>query len=91
MQLSVTRERIPLSAPFTITGYTFTDMTVVVVRGEGTLTLGSDRIALAAGDVVVIPRDVPHWFANGSRTPAVSFAVYTPPLDAPDSVPANGR
>ncbi len=27
MQLSVTRELIPLSAPFTITGYTFTDMT----------------------------------------------------------------
>jgi L-alanine-DL-glutamate epimerase-like enolase superfamily enzyme len=32
MQLSVTRELIPLSAPFTITGYTFTDMTVVVAR-----------------------------------------------------------
>jgi L-alanine-DL-glutamate epimerase-like enolase superfamily enzyme len=32
MQLSVERERIPLSAPFTITGYTFTDMTIVVAR-----------------------------------------------------------
>ena len=32
MQLSVTRELVPLSAPFTITGYTFTDMTVVVAR-----------------------------------------------------------
>jgi L-alanine-DL-glutamate epimerase-like enolase superfamily enzyme len=32
MQLSITRELIPLSAPFTITGYTFTDMTVVVAR-----------------------------------------------------------
>lgn len=32
MQLTVTRELIPLSAPFTITGYTFTDMTVVVAR-----------------------------------------------------------
>ena len=32
MQLQVTRELIPLSAPFTITGYTFTDMTVAVVR-----------------------------------------------------------
>ncbi len=42
MQLSFARELIPLSAPFTITGYTFTDVTVVVVqlrdgdaRGEG--------------------------------------------------------
>ncbi len=34
MHLSVSRELIPLSAPFTITGYTFTDMTVVVVRIE---------------------------------------------------------
>ena len=32
MRLSVARELIPLSAPFTITGYTFTDMTVVVAR-----------------------------------------------------------
>ena len=32
MQLSVTRELIPLSAPFTITGYTFTELTVVIAR-----------------------------------------------------------
>ena len=32
MQLTVSRELIPLSAPFTITGYTFTDMSVVVAR-----------------------------------------------------------
>ena len=32
MQLAVSREHIPLSAPFTITGYTFTEMTVVVAR-----------------------------------------------------------
>ena len=32
MQLSVARELIPLSAPFTITGYTFTDVAVVVAR-----------------------------------------------------------
>lgn len=32
MQLAVTRDHLPLSAPFTITGYTFTEMTVVVAR-----------------------------------------------------------
>jgi L-Ala-D/L-Glu epimerase len=32
MRLTIERELIPLSAPFTITGYTFTDMTVVVAR-----------------------------------------------------------
>jgi L-alanine-DL-glutamate epimerase-like enolase superfamily enzyme len=42
MQLEVSRDQVPLSAPFTITGYTFTDVTVVVaqlgdrgVHGEG--------------------------------------------------------
>jgi len=42
MQLEVSRDRVPLSAPFTITGYTFTDVEVVVAelndrgaRGEG--------------------------------------------------------
>ncbi len=64
MQLTVTRELIPLSAPFTITGYTFTDMTVVVVRlaergaagqGEaaGVYYLGddADRMSAAIEDV----------------------------------------
>jgi L-alanine-DL-glutamate epimerase-like enolase superfamily enzyme len=32
MELSVARELIPLSAPFTITGYTFNDVAVVVAR-----------------------------------------------------------
>jgi L-alanine-DL-glutamate epimerase-like enolase superfamily enzyme len=60
MQLSVARERIPLSEPFTITGYTFTDVAVVVARvgdrgaqGEGEaagvyyLDDGPDRMCAA--------------------------------------------
>ncbi|HEX9707117.1 MAG TPA: dipeptide epimerase [Steroidobacteraceae bacterium] len=42
MQLNVSSDQVPLSAPFTITGYTFTDVTVAVTqlrdgdaRGEG--------------------------------------------------------
>jgi len=64
MQLTVTRELVPLSAPFTITGYTFTDMTVVVARvedrgaaGQGEaagvyyLDDGADRMSAALEDV----------------------------------------
>jgi L-alanine-DL-glutamate epimerase-like enolase superfamily enzyme len=64
MQLAVRRELIPLSAPFTITGYTFTDMNVVVARlidgeaaGEGEAAgvyyLGddADRMCAAIEDV----------------------------------------
>jgi L-alanine-DL-glutamate epimerase-like enolase superfamily enzyme len=60
MQLSVARERIPLSEPFKITGYTFTDVAVVVARvgdrgaqGEGEaagvyyLDDGPDRMCAA--------------------------------------------
>lgn len=32
MQLEILRDQVPLSAPFTITGYTFTDVAVVVVH-----------------------------------------------------------
>ncbi len=64
MQLTVASELIPLSAPFTITGYTFTDMTVVVARigerataGEGEaagvyyLNDDADRMCAAIEDV----------------------------------------
>ena len=45
MQLSIARELIPLSAPFTITGYTFTDMTVVVARIEDRGATGEGEAA----------------------------------------------
>ena len=45
MQLTVTRELSPLSAPFTITGYTFTDMTVVVARVGERGTTGAGEAA----------------------------------------------
>ena len=68
MHLSVARERIPLSAPFTITGYTFTDMTVVVARvqdrgatgqGEaaGVYYLGDDAERMSAA-IEGVRRDV---------------------------------
>ena len=63
------------------------DLTIFVLRGNGTLTLADEHIALAAGDAAVIPRGVPHWFANGGRHAAVAFVIYTPPLDKPDVVP----
>jgi len=67
------------------------DLTVFVLRGRGTLTLGEGRRALAAGDAAAIPRGAVHWFANGGRAPALAFVVFTPPLDAPDTVPAEAR
>jgi quercetin dioxygenase-like cupin family protein len=64
------------------------DLTVVVLRGRGTLRLGARSIPLAAGDAVLVPRSVVHWFTNGGRERSVTLAIFTPPLDAPDSEPA---
>jgi len=64
------------------------DLTVVVLRGRGTLVLGRARVALAAGDAVLIPRGTVHWFRNDGRGRAVALAIFAPPLDAPDIVPA---
>jgi L-alanine-DL-glutamate epimerase-like enolase superfamily enzyme len=68
MQLSIARERIPLSAPFTITGYTFNDIAVVVARigergaqgsGEaaGVYYLGDDVDRMCA-EIERVRRDV---------------------------------
>jgi quercetin dioxygenase-like cupin family protein len=67
------------------------DLTVFVMRGKGTLTLGAARIDLAAGDAAVVPRGEVHWFGNGGRGPALALVAFAPPLDAPDSVPADDR
>jgi quercetin dioxygenase-like cupin family protein len=67
------------------------DLTGVVLRGRGMLTLGASRRPLAAGDAVVVPRGETHWFVAEGRGATVGLAVFTPPLDAPDHVPVAGR
>jgi quercetin dioxygenase-like cupin family protein len=65
------------------------DLAVCVLRGRGTLAVAAARRPLRAGDVAVVPRGTVHWFARGGRETAVALVVFTPPLDAPDSVPAD--
>jgi quercetin dioxygenase-like cupin family protein len=63
------------------------DLTVVVLRGEGVLTLDGRRIPMRPGDAAVVARDRPHWFARRGSRPAVALVTFTPALDGPDSVP----
>lgn len=67
------------------------DLTVTVLRGGGTLVLDGRALPLAAGDVAVVPRGAAHWFRHEGRETALALAVFAPPLDAPDSVPLDGR
>ena len=66
------------------------DLTVLVLRGAGVLTLDGRATPMRAGDAAVVPRDRVHWFARSGDEPAVALAVFTPALDAPDSVPESG-
>ncbi len=64
------------------------DLTVVVLRGRGTSHVGDATTAVAPGDTIAIPRGTVHWFTNDGSSDAVTLAVFSPPLDAPDSEPA---
>jgi len=64
------------------------DLTVTMLRGEGRGTIDGVVRSMKAGDVAVIPRGVVHFFVNTGSGVAVTLAVYSPPMDAPDTVPA---
>ena len=65
------------------------DLAVFVLAGRGTLTLHGARLALAAGDVALVPRGSPHWFATTGHGESVALVVFMPPLDAPYNVPVD--
>jgi quercetin dioxygenase-like cupin family protein len=67
------------------------DLTVLVLRGRGTLTFDRRRVPLAAGDAAIVPRGEAHWFAREGRGVAVALVAFAPPLDAPDTVPVAAR
>lgn len=55
-----------------------TQEVVYMLRGEGLLQLGAERIPIKAGAVVRIPAGTVHTFANQGPAPAVFFVVTTP-------------
>jgi quercetin dioxygenase-like cupin family protein len=63
------------------------DATVTMLRGQGYLVLDKKRIDLKAGDVIHIPRGVPHQYVNTGNQPTVALAVYAPAFDGKDTHP----
>lgn len=61
-----------------------TQEVVYMLRGEGMLQLGTDRIPIKAGAVARIPAGTVHTFTNTGETPAVFFVVTTPRWDEQD-------
>ena len=63
------------------------DLFVVMLRGSGTMRMGSETRPLPQGSILYVPRGTPHAFTNTSGAPAASYAIYFPPFDGKDRVP----
>jgi mannose-6-phosphate isomerase-like protein (cupin superfamily) len=63
------------------------DLTVVLLRGQGTLQLRDQQIPMAEGDIAFIPAGTPHAFVNAGTEPAASFATFSPQYDGTDTSP----
>ena len=50
---------------------------IVVLEGSAEAEVGGDRLALAAGDVALVPADVPHEVRNAGDAPLRFFALYS--------------
>lgn len=64
----------------------FHDLTVVVLRGEGVLTVDQRRFPMAVGDVAHVQRGVPHFFRNTADGASAALVVFSPPFDGRDFV-----
>ncbi len=52
---------------------------VYVIEGEVEHTLGDQRTTLRAGDLIVVPRNVPHRLLNTSPAPVRTYIVFSSP------------
>lgn len=58
--------------------HTREDEAAYVISGVMTFVVGDRRIEASAGELVWLPRDVPHTFANLGDDPVWAFGVTTP-------------
>ncbi len=54
------------------------DEVLYVESGEGTMIVGSERVAVRAGAVVYVPRGVPHSFEPAGTEPLRALQLYAP-------------
>jgi mannose-6-phosphate isomerase-like protein (cupin superfamily)/glycosyltransferase involved in cell wall biosynthesis len=61
-------------------------ITVVLVRGHGSMLIGTEERPVGPGSILYVPRATRHAFRNRSPEPAVAFVMYVPPLEGADRV-----
>ncbi len=60
------------------------DTVVFILSGAGRLHMNDQVFSYKPGDVVEIPRGVPHWAENAGGEATIVYAVFTPPYDGKD-------
>jgi mannose-6-phosphate isomerase-like protein (cupin superfamily) len=60
------------------------DLTSVVLGGSTRMHVGDQVYDLQVGDVVHIPRGVPHWLELLSSGPARAYVIFAPAFDPSD-------
>lgn len=63
------------------------DLLVILLRGKGEMTVGDRKLPMQSGDIVFIPKGVPHRFVNTDATPSIGLALFAPPFKQGDTVP----
>lgn len=65
------------------------DLTVFVLSGAVNMHLGTRVIPVGPGQVIDIPKGVPHWAENTSADPSFAFVVFAPAFDGKDRRPVD--
>lgn len=62
------------------------DVTLIVHRGHGLVTVERLKHIVGPGDVFHIPRGTPHGCSNTGSAPLVLVTIFTPPLRDADTI-----
>lgn len=62
------------------------DLVVFMRKGRARVYLKNRWLEMRRGDIIEIPRGILHWAENAASGPSEVYAVFSPPLDAPDTV-----
>lgn len=59
---------------------------VIVIDGEGKMTLGNQELIIKKNDVIFIPKNTPHKVITTSQTPLKVISIQSPYFDGKDRV-----
>ena len=63
------------------------DLSAMVIKGRGILTVGEHQFGVGPGSSVYIPRGLPHQVVVQGKGPVAALVIFTPPFDGKDMIP----